>query len=399
MTPSGRAGATARRIRGVALIGALLALLIVTACGGGPEGTPDTSSAPVPTGTDPTGTSGCSTTSWLATWSDERLAAQVLTMPVLVEDLSAARENVRGGVGSIILFGSRTPSDLTEQIAGLQDLAADGVPLLVMVDEEGGAVQRLADVVGRVPSARQMAATMTDEQIRQRGAQLGRALRALGVTVDLAPVLDLDDGPGPNAANPAGTRSFGTDPVVVSAQSLAFAEGLSSAGVMPVVKHFPGLGGATGNTDNRSARTLPWQDLRATGLIPFQRAIQARTPAVMVSNAVIPGLTTRPASVDPTAITTVLRGQLGFTGLVVTDSLSARALADAGYSPARATVAALAAGADLILLGGGGKQDPRLIPTAIEAVVEAVEKGRLPRERLIEAAGAVLAAKHVDRCH
>lgn len=380
-------------------LAALFVLATTIACGDEDAETSTAPSTPVPASTTAASPdSGCSTASLLASWSDERLAAQVLTAPVIMDDLDAARTNVRNGVGAIILFGSHTPTDLAAGLGDLQDLAPDGIPFLVMVDEEGGAVQRLPSVVGRVPSARQMGATMTEAQIHEQGAVMGRKMRKVGVTVDLAPVLDLDDRQGPNSANPAGTRSFGTDPAVVSAQARAFAEGLTSVGVMPVVKHFPGLGQATGNTDAKAARTLPWSQLQTSGLIPFENAIEAGAPAVMVSNAIVPGLTTRPASIDQAAITTVLRDQLGFTGLVVTDSLSAGALEDAGYSPAEATVAALAAGADLVLLGGGGKQDPRLIPTVTDAVAGAVEEDRLGRDRLVEAAGTVLETKDVDLC-
>jgi beta-N-acetylhexosaminidase len=387
-----------RRSIGRLILVALLAAVTTTACGGENPASPEASTSTSTAAASPSPTTTCSTASHLASWPDERLAAQVLTMPVIMDDLDAARTDVRNGVGAIILFGSRTPADLAAQLGDLQDLTPDGIPLLVMVDEEGGAVQRLPTVVGWLPSARQLGATMTEDQIREQGAVMGRKMRAVGVTVDLAPVLDLDDRPGPNSSNPAGTRSFGTDPALVSAQAWAFAEGLASAGVMPVVKHFPGLGQATGNTDAKAARTLSWEQLQTSGLVPFENAIEAGAPAVMVSNAIVPGLTTRPASVDPAAINTVLRERLGFTGLVVTDSLSAGALADAGYSPAEATVAALDAGADLVLLGGGGRQDPRLIPTVTDAVVEAVEDGRLDRARLVEAAGAVLEAKGADLC-
>jgi beta-N-acetylhexosaminidase len=172
-----------------------------------------------------------------------------------------------------------------------------------MTDEEGGVVQRVGNLVGSIPSARQMGATMTPAQIRRLAAELARRMRAAGVTMDLAPVLDVDGGQGPDNQDPDGTRSFGADEKIASADGLAFAAGLQAGGVVPVVKHFPGLGGATGNTDVMRASTLPWSALKSVGLVPFENALDAKVPAVMVANATIPGLTELPASVSPAVIT------------------------------------------------------------------------------------------------
>src|SRR5262245_6629877 len=174
-------------------------------------------------------------------------------------------------------------------------------------------------------------------------------MKANGITMDLAPVLDLDGRPGPSATNPDGTRSFSPVEKVAEADGLAFARGLRAAGVVPVVKHFPGLGGASGNTDSVAAKTLPWSTLKGDGLRPFAAAVAAGLPAVMTSNASIPGLTTLPASLSPTATTTVLREQLHFSGLIITDSLSATAIRSAGYTVPAASVKALGAGADMVL--------------------------------------------------
>jgi len=118
---------------------------------------------------------------------------------------------------------------------------------------------------------------------------------------------------------------------------------------VPVVKHFPGLGGATGNTDVMSASTPPWSTEQKLGLVPFENALVAHIPAVMIANATVPGLTSLPASISPEVIAKLLRHQLGFGGLVITDSLSAVALSALGYSVPKAAVAALEAGADMVL--------------------------------------------------
>lgn len=334
----------------------------------------------------------------LSTWSDQRLAEQTIVVPVDESQVAAVAPEVAAGAGGVILFGSTAPADLGSQLQALVSGAPGGVAPLVMSDEEGGVVQRMANLVGAIPSARQMGATMTAAQIQQLAANLATRLRSAGVTMDLAPVLDTDDGAGPNNSDPDGTRSFSNDPAMASADGRAFAAGLVSGGVVPVVKHFPGLGHATGNTDVMSASTLAWSTLQTGGLIPFRDAISAHLPAVMVANAIVPGLTTIPASVSPDAIATVLRTQLGFHGLVMTDSLSAVAIQNAGYTVPQAAVAAIEAGADMILFNASATDVASVNQSIANAVLEAEQSGALSRERLIDAAGHVLGAKGTNLC-
>jgi beta-N-acetylhexosaminidase len=348
---------------------------------------PPTSAAPSPvcTGID------------LSTWTVRQLAARVLVAPVDVDDLGTAQKLAGLGVGGILVFGGEVPGDLRAQLAAVQRTA--DVPVLVMVDEEGGSVQRLEEVVGDLPSARTMAATLSPAEIEDLAERVGRDLAAVGVTVDLAPVLDLDDRPGPSRTNPDGSRSFSVDPVTASAAGLAFARGLQDGGIVPVVKHFPGLGYSTGNTDDELASTLPWPQLQRSGLRPFEDAVDAGIPAVMVANALIPGLTDAPASLSPEVIGGVLRDRLGFDGVVITDSLSARGIADAGYPLPKAAVAALAAGADLVLFGGGGQSDaPELTAKLRRAIVLAVQAGELSRERLEDSVARVLRLGGREAC-
>lgn len=322
-----------------------------------------------------------------------RLAGQVLVVPAPAEDVSQVAPEVQLGVGGIILYGSSGPENLAQQLAALDAKAPAGVAPVVMTDEEGGSVQRLTNLVGALPSARQMAATMSPQQIQQLGLSTGASLRAAGVTVDLAPVLDLDGGPGPSARDPDGTRSFSNSWTTAAADGIAFAKGLMAAGVTPVVKHFPGLGSATGNPDDGPASTLPYSQLEMGGLLPFAAAVRQRLPAVMVGDASVPGLTTVPASISSAVIQGVLRQQLHFQGLVMTDSLSAGALSSAGYSVPQAAVAALRAGADLLLFNATAAQLGALTSATITAIVAAVDSGMLPRTELIEAVSQVLAFK------
>jgi len=253
-------------------------------------------------------------------------------------------------------------------------------------------------MVGSIPSARQMAATMTSAQIELLAEHLATRLRASGVTMDLAPVLDVDGGAGPDDRDPDGTRSFSADEKIASADGRAFAAGLAAGGIVAVVKHFPGLGGATGNTDVVAAATPPWNQLQSNGLLPFEDAVGAHVPAVMVANATVPGLSALPASISSAAIQGVLRGALGFQGLVLTDSLSAAALQTIGYTVPRAAVAALQAGADMILFTADASHVASVMSQTVAAIVSAVETGALAKSTLVSEVVRVLAAKTVNLC-
>jgi beta-N-acetylhexosaminidase len=340
----------------------------------------------------------CTTAAKLASWSLERLALQTLTVPVQETSVSAVSAQVAAGTGGVILFGSQAPASIGSSLATLTAKAPDGIAPFVMSDEEGGTVQRMPNIVGRIPSARTMARTMTTAQIHDLALHMGQKLKAAGVTMDLAPVLDLDDRAGPSAANPDGTRSFSLDPKKASAAGLAFMNGLRDAGVVPVVKHFPGLGYSTANSDNAEAKTRAWPDLQKRDLLPFQDAISADVPAVMIANASVPGLTTLPASLSPEAITTVLRQQMHYDGLIVTDSLSATAIKVAGYSVPKAVVQSLRAGADLVIYTLEVGNVSTATRQTTDAIVAAVNAGTLSRDRLEDAVTHILAAKKVDLC-
>jgi beta-N-acetylhexosaminidase len=326
------------------------------------------------------------------------LAEQTVVIPVDESNVASVASEVAAGAGGVILFGSSAPATLGAQLQRLAALAPNGVAPLVMTDEEGGDVQRMANLVGSVPSARQMGATMTPSQIGRLATALARRMRAAGVTMDLAAVLDVDGGQGPNDRNPGGTRSFSADATIASADGLAFDAGLQAGGIVPVVKHFPGLGQASGNTDVAPASTQPWSSLQRAGLLPFENAFASGAPVVMIANATVPGLSTLPASISPVVMTTVLRDQLGFRGLVMTDSLSAGALAHIGYSVPKAVVAAISAGADMVLYTAAAAQVASVTSATVAALVAAVNAGTLTRDRLAAAVANILVAKNVHLC-
>jgi beta-N-acetylhexosaminidase len=385
------------------LLAIAAATAVLTSCA--LPGTASAPPSPTPTVADPTPTpsptatpEACTNTSALAGWSLTQLAEQTLVVPVEESDVAAVTAQVAAGAGGVILFGSSAPANLAASLHALSAAAPNGIAPLVMTDEEGGAVQRMANLVGSLPSARTMGETMSPAQIQSLVTAVASRMRTAGVTMDLAPVLDLDDGVGPNNRDPDGTRSFSLNPKVAGADGIAFLQGLEAGGIVPVVKHFPGLGQASGNTDVAPATTQPWSSLQQAGLLPFEGAIAAGAPAVMIANATVPGLTNLPASISPEVITTVLRGQLGFHGLVITDSLSAGALVDVGYSVPRAVVAAITAGADMVLYTAATSQVGALTSATAAALVAAVDAGTLDRSRLISAVADILAVKHVDLC-
>jgi beta-N-acetylhexosaminidase len=277
-----------------------------------------------------------------------------------------------------------------------------------MADQEGGGIQRLGGVVPTMPWPRIMAQTMTPAEVQALATNVGTGMRRLGVDVNLAPVLDLDARPGPSATNPDGLRSFSAVPTTAARYGVAFMTGMEAAGVVPVVKHFPGLGGSSGNTDYGAATTLPLATLQVTGLVPFRAAIAAGAPAVMVANASVPGLTRLPASLSPAVINGLLRHDLDFAGLVLTDSLSAGAISQAGYQLPEAAVAAISAGGDMILFGSTltGAETLRLSPSNLSATISlivgaiaaATAKGTIPVARLDSAVLHVLTTKHVQLC-
>jgi beta-N-acetylhexosaminidase len=353
-------------------------------------------SAPRQSAPGPSASAGCSAAAVLGTWSLERRAAQLVVVPAEEDDVLAIQPLVADGVGGIILFGADAPPALPADLATLR-AAASGLPPLIMTDEEGGEVQRMANLVGSLPWPRTMAATMTVADVRALAEQVGRRMRAAGVTMDLAPVLDLSDGPGPDAADADGPRSFSVNASIATAYGLAFAQGLQEGGVIPVVKHFPGLGQASYNTDFGPAFDPPLPVLKAGSLRPFEAAVAAGLPAVMVANVSIPGLTgSLPATLSSSAITGLLRHQLGFRGLVLTDSLSALAVQDAGYSVPQAAARAIEAGADMVLFNS---PDPDATTNeVIASITSAVTSGQLPTSRLDDAVQHVLSAKNASLC-
>ncbi|HXZ99820.1 MAG TPA: glycoside hydrolase family 3 N-terminal domain-containing protein [Candidatus Binatia bacterium] len=358
--------------------------------------TPSRAAIPSPTAASRPTATPCDPLAVIDSWSLSLRAAQLVVVPADETDVAAAAPSIREGAGGVILFGAAAPADLAQQLSDLRAAAPPGAAPLVMTDEEGGGVQRMANLAGSVPWPATMAATMTPDQVRTLAAQTARRLAAAGVTMDLAPVLDLASGPGPDAAHTDGPRSFSPDAVTAENYGLAFAEGLEEGGIIPVVKHFPGEGAATANTDDGPARTPALSELEQNDLLPFEAAIRQGIPAVMIGNAVVPGLGTSPASLSFSVISWLLRQQLGFAGLVMTDALNAEAISALGLTVPEAAVEAVAAGADMVLYNASNPN--ATFDQVVAALVRAVTAGTIPAASLDTSVERVLGVKGVNVC-
>jgi beta-N-acetylhexosaminidase len=255
------------------------------------------------------------------------------------------------------------------------DIAASAtpLPLAVSVDEEGGRVSRLAPLIGTQPSPRVLAQTQTPEQVYQVALQRGQAMRGLGITIDFAPVVDITDAPDDTVI---GDRSFGADPTAVTDYAGAYARGLRDAGVLPVLKHFPGHGHGSGDSHTGSVTTPPIADLQNADLIPYRTLTTQAPVAVMVGHMQVPGLTgSDPASLSPAAYALLRSGDYGgpgFNGPVFTDDLSSMQAISDRFGVADAALRSLQAGADTALWVTTGE-----VPAVLDRLEKALAAGEL----------------------
>ncbi|NYJ06921.1 glycoside hydrolase family 3 protein [Petropleomorpha daqingensis] len=296
------------------------------------------------------------------------------------------------GLAGVCLYGANLPPEggAADAVAGISaSVRAAAADALVALDEEGGDVTRLEYRVGSSYPGNLALGIVDDEELTTAVATaIGADLRRAGVTVDLAPSVDVNSDP----RNPViGVRSFGADPGLVARHGAATVRGLQAAGAAATAKHFPGHGATTVD----SHLGLPVVDVdeatfRRRDLPPFAAAVEAGVALVMTSHVVFPAVDDRPATLSRRLLVDVLRGELGFDGVVVTDALDMAGVRAAHGIPLAAALS-LAAGADLLLLGA---EDGEEHCAAIRrAVAEHVRDGRLPEARLHEAAGRVAALR------
>ena len=291
------------------------------------------------------------------------------------------------GLGSICLFGSNivTPDQLASLTAQLHAVAPD---VLIATDEEGGDVTRLHLREGSPHPGNAALGVVDDVALTEAVARsIGVELFAAGVDLNTAPVVDVNSNP----ANPViGVRSFGADPSLVARHARAYIAGLQSAGVGACVKHFPGHGDTAVDSHlDLPTVVAPLDVLRRRELAPFATAVAAGTLAVMTSHVLLPAIDpSLPATLSPSVLK-LLRDDLGFDGLLVSDALDMKG-ASAGRGEPAAAVLALAAGCDLLCLGA--EKDAELHDAIVSAIVAAVRSGELAESRLVEAADRVVRA-------
>ena len=387
----------------------LKAATTIALCGGlvagcsGENGTADpVSSAPTSTTSEITSTPAASSSApvaascgsdLLASLSLRQKLAQLLNVGVTGTDdaVSIVQNEEIGG----IFVGSWTDQSMLTNREVPQVASASKLPLMVTIDEEGGRVSRVADILGPDPSARETAQTMTVEQTYQMALERGRGLKDLGITVNYAPDVDVSSQPDDSVI---GDRSYSDDPQTVVAYAGAYAQGMRDAGIFPVIKHFPGHGSASGDSHRGEVTTPPLQDLIASDLIPF-RELSGTGVGVMMGHLEVPGLTEpgTPASISPAAVA-LLRDGVGygaapFTGPVFTDDLSGMQAITDRYDIADAVQAALVAGVDQALWLTTDD-----VPRVLDHLEQAVASGELPQTRVDQAVVTVAAAKGAVTC-
>jgi len=306
--------------------------------------------------------------------------------PLMIQSEFAQAEELasQGLLGGVVVLGSPSAS-IRADITRFQKRSLFG-PGIIAVDEEGGRVQRLSELTSYVPSARKVASTLNVDQARQLASEHAHAIGELGFTMNLAPVADLD------FSRAIGDRSFGRDANVVAAFAMATADGILEAGLVPVLKHFPGHG--RGTDSHYGLPVIPTvKVLEHHDLVPFVEASERKDIPIMVGHLVVEGLTQgQPASVSSAAINGLLRSEIGFKGLVMTDALNMKAITES-LNDAEAAEMSLAAGVDLVMLSSLKETSD-----VLERVVEATRSGRISEKSINESFLRVMNTRAIDVC-
>ncbi len=296
------------------------------------------------------------------------------------------------GVGGVVLFarnvdGPEQVADLVRELQGVARDSGHALPLAIAVDQEGGRVQRLRAPWTVWPPLRAVGRLGSEDHARRMGAALAAELAACGIRWNLAPVLDVDTNP----KNPViGDRSFGDDPDLVGRLGAALIEGLQGAGVAASAKHFPGHG----DTSLDSHTDLPSVEhgrsrLDDVELRPFRKAVAAGVASITTAHVLYPEIdATLPATFSPRILGDILRGELGYDGVVLTDDMEMKAIA-AGWRPGDAAARAAAAGCDVISVC----KTAEVQVDAIEGVVRALESEQIPWRSADDAARRIRGLK------
>lgn len=304
-----------------------------------------------------------------------------MIMAMVTSPLLATQALADGTAGGFGLKGKQS-KDIAQQIATATAQAP--VAAFVAGEEEGGTVQGLSSTLGALPSAESLAKG-TPEQAASLLEEYASRMRELGFNMIFGPVADVGSGSG------LGTRTFGKDPAVVTEFSDAVIRAELDGGLIPVVKHWPGIGGGTSDPRVLLGKVGSLDALKVKDLLPFASAIQSGVPAIMVGHVQIPGLTAtgEAASLSRAALTTELRQQQGFEGIIMTSELGMKALAAVG-TQAQAAEIALAAGADIALVSGADS-----VQQVHARITEAITSGRLNKTQVVASVRRILATKGI----
>lgn len=326
---------------------------------------------------------------------EEKLWQLFFVTPEAISEIKAEKsvsesfiENAQSRrVGGIILFADNVSS--AEQTLAYTEGIKNSftVPVFIGVDEEGGTVSRLGKkgIVTNNGNMRNIGDSGDPAVAAEVGERLGRELSALGFNLDFAPVADVITNP---KNTEIGSRSFGTDAEIVSLMVVAETEAMQSAGVSAVLKHFPGHGSTSINSHKKtsvSVRNL--DELMDVDIKPFKAGIEAGADFVMISHMSLPKVTGNylPCSLSSMIITDILRGELGYNGVVITDAMNMGAVSNL-YNSGEAAVLAIEAGADMLLM-------PENLDEAHAALLEAVKDGRISEARIDESVERILSVK------
>lgn len=387
-------------------LGMWLILLLVAGCSApiGPTGsatqTPDSAATATATATTRLDQR---INAYIATLTPAQQIGQTLMLAVYADSYNAnlAQALTQWNLGSAIIFpnyggGPLEPATLAGMRQLISDLKAHATtPLLLATDEEGGEVDRLSFYYGPTPSPQQLSATGDPHQAYLQAQTDAQRMRSLGLNVDFAPLADVYQGGGIDES-----RTFGGTPDQVSAYAGAFLDGLQQNGVAGTLKHWPGLGASTGNPDFTLPQVTHSQaQLNAIDFAPFRTLLSHQPDLIMVTAVIVPAYDAQePASLSPTLVQQVLRGQLGYQGIIVTDAMHAqgiiRYMAQQGYSDpaqgiAEASVRAFLAGDDLI--EAPIEQDR--LAAVVAAMTQAIQSGRISQSRLHEALVRIIRLK------
>jgi beta-N-acetylhexosaminidase len=294
----------------------------------------------------------------------------------------------RGEIGGVVLFQNNIPSaGVRSLIAELQSAARAGgqLPLLVAVDQEGGTVKRLPGPPSDAPSAMR-----SPSEALAQGTATGRYLKQLGIGLDLAPVLDVPASPSAFIA----ARTFSSSAAAVGSRGVAFGEGLVRGGVAASAKHFPGLGRLIQSTDYAPGRITATRSALVRDLAPFRAAVRVRVPAIMVGTAIYPAYGSEaPAACSPAIVEGLLRHQLGFHGVVISDDLDTAGVWSS-IPPPQAVVRAVQATVDMVYIAGvNGSGGDAIGEEAYTALLRAAQQRLISQSQLEASYARILRLK------